>query len=84
MLPSSKKLCVRPREAGEILDCSQSYLYELLRTGELESFTAGGARKITIASIEAYIARRLAASKKKARTPPPAPRKARLEHARTT
>jgi excisionase family DNA binding protein len=66
----SKKLVVRPAEAGELLDCSQSYLYELIRKGELESFEDGAARKITVASIERYIARRLAASRRKIRTPP--------------
>jgi excisionase family DNA binding protein len=70
MPPSTKKLVVRPAEAGELLDCSQSYLYELIRAGELESFEAGTARKITTASIEAYIRRRLAANRRKIRTPP--------------
>jgi len=70
---SDKKLIVRPREAGELLDCGQSYLYELLHDGELDSFVDGGARKITVESIRRYIERKLAASKKQdqARTPPP-------------
>jgi hypothetical protein len=42
-------------------DCSNTYGYELLNAGELESFLDGKARKITVASIQAYIARKLAA-----------------------
>lgn len=37
--------------------------YELINSGELESFTIGRARRITTASIEALIDRRLADSK---------------------
>jgi hypothetical protein len=36
-------------------------LYELLGGGELESFTLGKSRKTTVASIRAYIDRRLGA-----------------------
>jgi hypothetical protein len=36
-------------------------LYELLGGGELESFTLGKSRKMTVASIRAYIDRRLRA-----------------------
>jgi len=74
-MPALPKLVVRPAEAGQILDCSQSYLYVLLRRGELESYEDGGARKITIKSIEDYVARRIAASRRKIRRPPAPPHK---------
>jgi len=45
-----------------MLDCGLTRLYELLARGELQSFTEGRARKITLSSIEDFIARRLAAS----------------------
>ena len=56
-------LVVKPRGACVLLDCGVTYLYELINAGELESFKDGKSRKITTASIEAYIARRLEASK---------------------
>jgi hypothetical protein len=37
-------------------------LYALMRQGELENYSCGRARRITMASIEGYIARRLAES----------------------
>jgi hypothetical protein len=55
-------LVVRPAEAWRMLGCGPTYGYELLAAGELDSFTDGGARKITVASIKAYIAKKLATS----------------------
>ena len=52
-------LVVKPRDARRMLSCSQKRLYELLRDGQLESFKDGWSRKITVSSIERYIARRL-------------------------
>jgi hypothetical protein len=52
-----------------MLGCSNSYGYELLARGELDSFTDGSARKILVASIKAYIARRLAKSGKVRKSP---------------
>ncbi len=52
-------LVVKPRDARRMLSCGQKRLYELLRDGQLESFKDGGSRKITVSSIERYIARRL-------------------------
>jgi len=54
-------LIVKPRDARRMLSCSQKKLYELLRDGQLESFKDGWSRKITVSSIEQYIARGLAA-----------------------
>jgi hypothetical protein len=53
-------LVVRPAEAWRMLGCGPTYGYQLLDAGELESFTDGAARKITVASIKAYIAKKLA------------------------
>ncbi len=56
-----KPLVVKPNVAWQLLSCSNTKGYELLAAGELDSFLDGRSRKITIASIEAYIARHLAA-----------------------
>lgn len=54
-------LLVRPRVARQLLGgCGLERLYGLLNSRELESFHEGRARLITVASIERYIARRLA------------------------
>jgi hypothetical protein len=57
-----KPLLVKPRIACLLLSCGITRLYELLNAGELSSFLDGKSRKITTASIEAYVARRLAPS----------------------
>jgi hypothetical protein len=57
----SSALLVRPRAARKLLgDCGNERLYELLNSGELESFREGRARLITVASIHSYIAKRIA------------------------
>jgi excisionase family DNA binding protein len=53
---------VAPQAACELLGISLPFCYHLMRAGELASFRAGRARRITTASIEAYVARRLADS----------------------
>jgi hypothetical protein len=56
-----KHRLVRPSGARRMLgDRSNEKIYELLNSGELESFCDGRARYITVASIERYIAKRLA------------------------
>jgi hypothetical protein len=42
-----------------MLACSNTRGYELLNSGELESFLDGRSRKITVESIRQYIARRM-------------------------
>jgi excisionase family DNA binding protein len=56
-------LVVGPRRARRMLDCGNTRLYELIAARELESFKDGRSRKITVASIKAYIARRLEESR---------------------
>jgi hypothetical protein len=55
-------LVVKPKVAWRMLGCGNTRGYELIAAGELESFTDGRSRKITVASIKRYIERRLAAS----------------------
>jgi excisionase family DNA binding protein len=61
-----KPLVVRPKEACVMLSCTAPTLYKLIGSKELESFRdgpqgwQGGRRLITVASIHAYIARKLA------------------------
>lgn len=58
MIPM-KPLALSPRDAFDALGVGVTKGYQLLNAGELESFTVGRARRITVASIEAFIARRL-------------------------
>jgi excisionase family DNA binding protein len=58
------------------LDCGRDRLYELLNTGEIESYLDGRSRKILVTSLDAYVARRLSASKDFERARHPAPRSA--------
>lgn len=52
---------VSPPVAAEMLGCGLTRLYELMNKGELQSYLDGGkSRRITVTSIDAYIARRLA------------------------
>ena len=53
-------LVVKPKVAWKMLACSNTRGYELLAAGELESYKEGRSRKITVASIRALVARRLA------------------------
>jgi excisionase family DNA binding protein len=54
-------LIVKPLAACRLLDCGLTRLYELLDAGELQTFKDGRSRKIVVASIHDYIARRVAA-----------------------
>jgi excisionase family DNA binding protein len=54
-------LVASPNQAMQKLLVSRSKLYELINTGELESYTEGRSRRITFESINAYVKRRLEA-----------------------
>ena len=54
-----RRLVVSPKGAAEMLDIGITRVYELLKNDELTSFKDGSARKITVDSIRAYVARRL-------------------------
>jgi hypothetical protein len=60
-LGHDEALVTSPRRARQMLDCGNTRLYELISARELESFKDGKSRKITIASIKRYIARRIEA-----------------------
>jgi hypothetical protein len=57
-------LVVKPKVAWKMLSCSNTQGYELLAAGELESYKEGRSRKITVASIKALVARRLAGGRR--------------------
>jgi hypothetical protein len=59
---TSKPLVVRPRIATKLLGCSVGRVYELIASGVLKSFLDGPrARRISVDSIRANVARQLAA-----------------------
>jgi excisionase family DNA binding protein len=57
---STLPLAVRPAEAGRLLGLCHSRVYQLLRSGELQSYADGRARRIPMQAIHDYMARRLA------------------------
>ena len=57
-----KPLVVGMSKARVLLDCSADQIYDLLKAGELDSYLEANRRKILVSSIEALIAKRLAAS----------------------
>lgn len=52
-------LGLAPKDAFAAIGVGVTKGYELLNAGELESFRVGRARRITTASIRAYVARQL-------------------------
>lgn len=54
-------LVASPKQAMKAIQVSRKKLYELINKGELQSYTEGKSRRITIKSINDYIERRLAA-----------------------
>jgi excisionase family DNA binding protein len=52
-----EKLLYRPKEAAQTLGVSRDKLYDLLRTGRLQSVKDGGARFITADALRAYVAK---------------------------
>lgn len=60
-IASEAPLVASPNQAMRAIQVSRKKLYELINTGELESYTEGKSRRITVKSINEYIERRLAA-----------------------
>ena len=54
-------LVASPNQTMIAIQVSRKKLYELINSGELESYTEGKSRRITVKSINEYIERRLAA-----------------------
>lgn len=59
-------LAVSPKTAFDMIDVGVTKGYELINSGELESFTIGRSRKVTFASIKSLIERRLASNQEAA------------------
>ncbi len=62
-LGDDDKLVVRPARAAALLDIGIVKVYELINSGELESYKDGSARKVTMRSIKARMERLLAETK---------------------
>jgi excisionase family DNA binding protein len=58
-LPEIEPLAVPPAVAAHMLGLGLSHTYKLMRTGELQSYEEGRARRVTVASIHKLIERRL-------------------------
>jgi hypothetical protein len=73
----NKPLIVGMTKAEFLLDCGHDQIYDLIRAGELDSYIEGNRRKITMASIERLIAKRLAdaGSQRSSRVIPPPKKK---------
>jgi len=54
-----KPLAVPPKVAFAAIGCGITKGYELINSGELETFKIGRATRITTASIDAFVAKRL-------------------------
>ena len=61
-LGHDEPIVVSPRRARQLLDCGNTRLYEMIAARDLDSYRDGKSRKIRMASIRAYVARRLAES----------------------
>jgi excisionase family DNA binding protein len=49
--------------AMQSLNCGHDQIYDLMHAGEIDSYLDGRARRIIVASLEAYVARRRESSK---------------------
>lgn len=56
---ASPPLVVSPKRACQMLDCSMTRFYELLKTGQIQSYRDGKSRKAVVASLSSYIERQL-------------------------
>lgn len=55
--PQVDRLLLTPEDAAELLAVGRTKIYELLRTGALESVRIGAARRIPAAALTAYVER---------------------------
>jgi predicted DNA-binding transcriptional regulator AlpA len=56
-----KPLAVAPKDGFAMIGVSKSKGWDMIANRELEAFKVGRVTRITVASIEAYVARQLAA-----------------------
>lgn len=61
-LEDTEQLAYRVPRAAKLLDMGERKVWELVHTGELESFTIGTARRITRKAILDYISRQASAA----------------------
>jgi excisionase family DNA binding protein len=59
-MTSDNRLLLTPDEAARRLAISRSHLYMKLASGDIESLLISSSRRITVASIDAYVARLIA------------------------
>lgn len=52
-----EKLLVSPDEAAELLSIGRTYLYELIRAGEIRSVHVGRLRRVPVAALRDYVDR---------------------------
>lgn len=57
--PRSNPLAVSVVQAAELAGCGKTLMWELVGTGEMPSFRHGRARRVRVADIEAYLARKV-------------------------
>jgi len=72
----NKALVVSVAQAGIMLGCGHDSIYDLIHANELRSFLIGRRRKILLTSVEAYLAKCVAAAEggfQKVSNPPPVP-----------
>ena len=62
-LVMSPRLLYTPKQAAVALGIGRSKLYDLLRSGELESIHIGAARRVPTRALDEFIQRRRAAAK---------------------
>jgi len=48
---------LKPRKVAQFLDCSKHQVYDLVHEEELMAFKCGGAMRISVESLEAFIER---------------------------
>jgi excisionase family DNA binding protein len=60
------RLVVTPAQARKLLGVGNTYLYQLIKEGAIDSYNEGRGRRITVSSILAHIQRKLEAAGKRA------------------
>jgi hypothetical protein len=57
-------LAVKTKDAWTMLGCSNAHGYKLIAEGQIDSYLNGRIRLVTVASIQAYVEKQVAAAKK--------------------
>src|SRR5262249_40432989 len=67
----AEPLGISPRETGQLLNIGQTRVWQLIGSGELETYYEGRSRKVTMRSIHARHERQLAAVRRATETAQP-------------